>query len=106
MAKEDLQPCRDSAEAKKRGRNGGLASGKARRQKKALRELVRIALEEKHIDNYSDKYNGKTQGEVIAARLVSKAALGDVSAMKLLFSLEAESKQETEEEKDTETVEA
>lgn len=89
MSKEDLKPCRTPQEAKERGRNGGLASGKARREKKALRELVRIALEEKHRD-YLGNDTGMTKAETIAAELVKLASHGNLKAMSMLFNLEAE----------------
>lgn len=44
MAKEDLQPVRTKEEAKKRGKNGGIASGKARREKKMFRETLEAIL--------------------------------------------------------------
>ena len=95
MSKEDLKPCRTPQEAKERGRNGGLASGKARREKKALRELVRLALEEKYKSSFystalEKEMDGKPLSELIAAKLVHKAADGDLKAMSMLFNLEAE----------------
>ena len=44
MAKEDLIPVRTKEEAKKRGKAGGIASGKARREKKAFRETLEAIL--------------------------------------------------------------
>jgi hypothetical protein len=44
MAKEDLRPVRTKEEAKKRGKAGGIASGKARREKKAFRETLEAIL--------------------------------------------------------------
>ena len=108
MSKEDLIPCRDSAEAKRRGRNGGLASGEARRKRKALRELVTIALGEKYDDPYEigTRYTGMANDEVIAARLVSQAAGGNLKAMAMLFNLESESaKNLAPEDADAEAVE-
>jgi len=108
MSKEDLKPCRDSAEAKRRGRNGGLASGEARRKKKALRELVAMALETEFVDTsgLNPELVGKTQAEAIAARLVRAAAHGNFTAMKMLFSLEGESMKQDESETESEMVEA
>lgn len=39
---ENLRPVRTKSEARKRGRNGGIESGKSRRRAKTYRELVRI----------------------------------------------------------------
>lgn len=44
MAKSDLIPVKDSEEARKRGRNGGIASGKTRREKKMMRETLEMLL--------------------------------------------------------------
>mgnify|MGYP000862170603 FL=1 len=41
---KNLKPVRTTEEAKKRGRNGGIASGKARREKADLKKLLNIAL--------------------------------------------------------------
>lgn len=41
---KNLKPVRSKEEAKKRGRNGGIASGKARREKADLKKLLNIAL--------------------------------------------------------------
>lgn len=103
MSKEDLRPCRTAQEARERGRKGGIASGEARRKKRALRELVAIALEETfHAGVYPStlerRQDGKPMSELIAARLVHKAAQGDLKAMSILFNLEGdEEKQEPEE---------
>ena len=110
MSKEDLRPCRTPQEAKERGRKGGGASGAARRKKKALRELVAIALEETfHAGDYPStlerRQDGKPMAELIAARLVHKAATGDLKAMSMLLRLDDEStEQGAEEEAETEEV--
>lgn len=44
MAMEDLKPVRTKEEAKQRGRKGGIASGKARREKKLMRETLDVLL--------------------------------------------------------------
>ena len=40
----NLDPVQSKDEARKRGRNGGIASGKARREKKMMRETLDILL--------------------------------------------------------------
>ena len=103
MSKEDLRPCRTAQEARERGRKGGIASGEARRKKRALRELVAIALEEAYnAGSYptplESRMNGRPMADLVAARLVHKAAQGDLKAMSILFNLEGEGeKQEPEE---------
>lgn len=44
MAIDDLKPVQTKEEAKERGRKGGIASGKARREKKLMRETLDIFL--------------------------------------------------------------
>ena len=41
---ENLKPVRTKSEARSRGKNGGIASGKARREKKMFRETLEILL--------------------------------------------------------------
>lgn len=43
---QNLKPVRTSEEAKKRGRNGGVASGKARKQRRTIAEVLRKVLDE------------------------------------------------------------
>ena len=110
MSKADLRPCRTAQEARERGRRGGIASGEARRRKKALRGLVALALEETyHAGDYPStlekRMDGRTMADLIAARLVHKAATGDLKAVSMLLGLDDEGeKQEPEEEMETEEV--
>ncbi len=50
MAKEDLIPVRTKEEAKERGRNGGINSGKSRLRKKHGRELMKELLRMRELD--------------------------------------------------------
>lgn len=46
MANEkNLKPVRSTEEARKRGRNGGIASGKSRREKRTLQNILNTILE-------------------------------------------------------------
>jgi hypothetical protein len=80
---ENLDPVRSNAEAKKRGAAGGIASGKARREKKRLRELAQMILDEE----ITDKATGQvmTQGEA-ALRVQARKAImdGDTKALGFL----------------------
>ncbi|WP_165177594.1 hypothetical protein [Desulfovibrio sp. ZJ369] len=78
MGKKTVPPLRDKEEARKRGRNGGLASGKARQKRKELRELLEVAL------SMPDEESGQTNAEAIAAALVVKAKAGDVRAFEVI----------------------
>lgn len=70
MSKKTVLPLRDKEEARKRGRNGGLASGKARQKRKELRELLEVAL------SMPDEERGVSNAEAIAAALVEKGKAG------------------------------
>ena len=76
--KGTLKPCKTTAEAKKRGRNGGLASGKARARRKALRELLEVAL------SMPSEQRDMSKAESIAVALVERAEQGDVRAFEVL----------------------
>ena len=70
-----LDPVRTNEEARKRGRNGGIASGKARRNKALLRDCLEILMEKK----MKVKESGKgilqkiKKYKALAASLASKA---------------------------------
>ena len=72
-----------SDEARKNGAKGGIASGKARREKKRLRELAQMILEEEITDRASGQV--MTQGEA-ALRVQARKAImdGDVKALAFL----------------------
>lgn len=91
MARKDLKPVQSKEEAKKRGRAGGIASGKARREKKAMRETLDILLSMPMKDGaYADmesiqsfaSIKGKNISvqEAILIAQVQKAMKGDTKA--------------------------
>ena len=85
--KEDnLIPVRSKNEARERGRIGGIASGKARREKKALREtledLLKRDLKDKELLENFDSFGFKKKGmkDAISAAMIAQAAKGNVKA--------------------------
>ena len=44
MNDENLRPVRTKKEARERGRNGGIASGKSKREKKTIREALKLLI--------------------------------------------------------------
>lgn len=91
MAKSDLIPVKDPEEARKRGRNGGLASGKARREKKMMRETLEMLLSmplynKKMVDVDSIRSFGALKGKNVSVQeammmaQVMKAIKGDTKA--------------------------
>ena len=77
MAKEDIvkyqfNSDQSRTEAAENGRKGGIASGKARRERADLRRQLQIFLE---ADDYSDKHGNKMTG----AELMVKVAVKEMS---------------------------
>lgn len=73
---ENLRPIQKgeltSEEAKKRGSNGGIASGKARREKATMRKTLEMLLDEKNS-------KGKTYKELATLGLLKGAINGNAS---------------------------
>lgn len=91
MAIDDLKPVQSKEEAKERGRKGGIASGKARREKKLMRETLDIILSMpmkngKNADVESIRSFAALKGknisvqEAILIAQVQKAMKGDTKA--------------------------
>ena len=89
--KENLKPVRTKSEARERGKKGGIASGKKRREKKALKdtleELLSMPLKGGTIANIDEiesiagiKGKNITMQEAIILSMLNKAAKGNVRA--------------------------
>lgn len=87
----NLDPVRSESEARKRGRNGGIASGKARREKKQMRETLEMFLtmplnNKKMVDVEDIKSFAALKGknvsvqEAIMIMQLQKAMKGDTKA--------------------------
>ena len=83
MNSENLKTPR-TEEARERGKKGGIASGKARAEKKRLKEAVESILSMKY-----DSETGKTLTgyEMVATALFGRAKEGDVSAFNSIRDL-------------------
>lgn len=85
---DNLKPARTKSEARERGHNGGIASGKSRREKKALREtmeeMLKVAFkDEKLLETYGKlgfAQKGMTMQDAITAAMIHQAAKGNVKA--------------------------
>lgn len=66
-------------QARERGRKGGLASAKARAEKKQLKELLELALSQP-----SEIVDGEDNYTAITAALVQKAIQGDTKAYEVI----------------------
>lgn len=84
MSREDIEKTavRTSEEAKRRGRNGGIASGRARRQKKEIRECLKILLGSKVAKDKSGK--DITGAEAMATRAFQDALKGNYKRWELV----------------------
>ena len=70
-------------EAAKNGKKGGVASGKARRDKKNLRQALEMLLEK----DYSDKNGNTVSGtEAISVKLFEQAMKGNIKAFETIRS--------------------
>ena len=98
MAQKDLKPVRTKAEAKERGRNGGIKSGEARRQKKNMREMAKSLMDttvSSQMTNVRDTLsrmgvdkNDMTYQTAVVVRLIQKAMVdGDTNAIRVLAEL-------------------
>ena len=84
----NLIPPRSKDEARTRGKNGGIASGKARREKKALREtmqeLLTMRLKDKklleELAALGFTAKGITMQDAISAAMIKQAVKGNVKA--------------------------
>lgn len=84
MAKSKNLKTPTTEEARERGRKGGIASGKARREKKELRECLEILLQTKMTDKSGKEMTG---AEALAAKLFT-AALKEKDGSKLARLIE------------------
>lgn len=78
-----VPPVRTTEEARERGRNGGIASGKARRAKKSMRERAQLLLDCKFTDEaYLEvfkAYGIKTKGLTMADAMIVGQMLGAIT---------------------------
>ena len=90
MANEqNLKPIQSESEAREKGRQGGIASGKARRERKTLADTLRLVLEEK-ISEGSEL----SKREAIVAKVVKRLYdEGDIRDLKILADVLGESEQ-------------
>jgi hypothetical protein len=95
VSEKDLRPVRTKEEAKERGRNGGIASGKARREKKTIREAFAL-LKDLPLDNEKLREKLKkagvtnddmTYGAAMAYMTVINGMKGNPSFMRLAFEM-------------------
>lgn len=79
---------RTPSERRANAQKAGIASGKARRQKKTMRELLDIALSE--VIKNPKTGESKTGDEWMAAAMMHKAMKGDVAAYRTIAEMRGE----------------
>lgn len=107
MANEDnLKPVRSGKEAREKGAKGGIASGKARRRKKAMKERLQEALECSVVNPKAKKLmreigmeDGSTNYDAVTASIVDGAIRGLPGYARLLMELIGETGEEKRAEK-------
>lgn len=82
MKNQNLKPFNTLTESEQRkiASRGGVASGKSRRERRRLRDILCTLLE-------ANKEDGSTLKEDIAFGLIQKAVNGDIKAIELVMSL-------------------
>ena len=87
---------RSEEEVREMNRKGGINSGKARREKKALKETLELLLQQAVKDSNGKAVNNPITNEPedyqtrIVTKLVLKAAKGDTDAIRLVQSMKGE----------------
>ena len=71
-------------EAAKNGRKGGVASGKARRDKKLIHDCLLYLVQQNHVDKKGKKHTG---AELVSSALFKKAVSGDLKAIEMVIEL-------------------
>lgn len=67
------------------GRKGGIASGKAKREKKMVRDFINAWLDEEHTDKSGQT---KTGADILASKLIRMGANdGNMKAIEMLLAL-------------------
>ena len=75
MNEKNLKPIRTESEARKKGRNGGIASGKARREKKTIQKIL------------ADLLDSEIKDSPQFAKLASKMGVESDKSIKDIFTL-------------------
>lgn len=84
MSKNLIEPVRSTDEARKRGKNGGIKSGKKRREKKLMSQIYAEFLEKEHnvtIDGNKKKMSGSLLVNTMMKKIMEG---GDRAAVSLI----------------------
>lgn len=96
-APENLKPVRTKDEAKKRGKNGGIKSGEARRRKRDAQAAAKLILSlpcgkamETNLRSMLVEEEDFTNRVALFARAFAQAMTGDVKAMEFIVKIAGE----------------
>ena len=78
---KNLKPVRSVSEARKKGRKGGVASGKKRRELKAFKDLLEAGLRQEIKTESGKSY---TRAEYIVLKLIKTAENGNIKAFEVI----------------------
>lgn len=82
---ENLDPCRDSETAKARGKQGGINSGIAKRERKLMSAIYAEFLEKEHDIIGRDGVKEKIEGSKLLNRVMSKVlSRGDSASVSMM----------------------
>lgn len=96
MNEENLKPVRSESEARKLGRKGGIASGKARRDKRTWKQIADDLASRVIVDKDGNlalsPITGKPMSirEGINTKLLQQALQGNLKAIGMLFDISGE----------------
>ena len=98
---ENLKPVRTESEAREKGTKGGIASGKSRRRKKAMKERLQEALECSVVNPKVKKMmqsvgmvDGSTNYDAVTASIIAGTIQGAPGYARLLMELIGETGEE------------
>ena len=81
----NLNPVRSEDEARRKGRAGGIASGKARRERKIFREAILAVLSEPLKDKNGNEHpSGMNVQEAMIRGVIGRAIKGDPRALEVI----------------------
>lgn len=91
--KANLQPVKTKTEARERGANGGIASGKARAEKRKWKDILSVMLATKADDKAKEVLksfgvdNATIEDVILLKGLIQPAVKGDLNAIRELKEL-------------------
>ena len=107
-ATENLQPVRTKEEAKKRGRNGGIKSGEARRKKRDAKNAMNILLDlaakgnlDSNLSEFGVTEEDRTNLMALQARIFAMAMGGNLQAYDRVIKIAGMDPEENRKERES-----